>query len=397
VLRSRSLAVVLLALGLPLVPCAALFAAPREVRVSDRAGLLRALDQAKAGTRILLAPGVYAGGLHIKELRGKDRAPILIAAANPKNKPLIRGGTSGLHLSDPQHVELRDLIFEGATGNGLNIDDGGSKDSLAIGVTLTGLVVRDVGPRGNSDGIKLSGVQRSRIHGCRIERWGSGGSAIDMVGCQDMHIQRCRIGPARANTASGIQAKGGSRRVRIGLCAFVDAGGRAVNAGGSTGMAYFRPKPEGFEAKDIRVEDCTFSGGDAAVAFVGCDGATVRHNVIYRPRRWVLRILQETRGQAFVPCRNGVFEQNVIVFRKDELRAAVNIGPGTHAQTFRFGGNLWFCEDAPETTQARVKLPVRETKGVYGEDPQLKNPEGGDLTVLRKGARPTVGPRVRGP
>ena len=40
-----------------------------------------------------------------------------------------------------------------------------------------------------------------------------------------------------------------------------------VNIGGSTGRAYFRPRPEGFEAKDITVEDCTFVGSGAA--FVG--------------------------------------------------------------------------------------------------------------------------------
>ena len=370
-------------------------AKPREVRVKDRPGLERALRSARPGTRILLAPGTYDGGLHIAGLHGKDRRRILIAAADPKKKPVIRGGTSGLHLSDPSHVELRDLVFEGARGNGLNIDDGGSKDTPAFDVTLTNLTVRNVGPKGNADGIKLSGVQRGALNGCRIERWGSGGSAIDMVGCEGMHIQRCRIGPARADTANGIQAKGGSRRIRIGLCAFVDAGGRAVNAGGSTGMEYFRPKPEGFEAKDVTVEDCTFSGGQAAVAFVGCDGATVRHNVIHRPRRWVLRILQETRADGFVPCRNGVFEQNVVVFRKDELRSVVNIGPGTHAQTFRFGGNLWFCEDAPKETRARVKLPTAEKDGLYGKDPQLKDPAKGDFTFPRKGSLKRVGPRTQ--
>ena len=37
------------------------------------------------------------------------------------------------------------------------------------------------------------------------------------------------------------------------------------------------------------------------VAFVGVDGATVRHNTIYRPRRWGLRILQENRAAGLRP------------------------------------------------------------------------------------------------
>ena len=391
----RSLHAVLLAAALLGTHAGGAGAAPAPVRVKDRAGLERALRAAKAGTTILLAPGTYEGGLHVADLRGVDGLPILLAAEDPKTPPVFRGGTSGLHLSDPQHVELQDLVFEGAGGNGLNIDDGGSLDSPAVDVTLTRLVVRDVGPQGNCDGIKLSGVQRSFVQDCTLERWGAGGSAIDMVGCHDMRIERCTIGPARAATATGIQAKGGSRRVRIGFCSFVDAGGRAVNAGGSTGMAYFRPQPQGFEAQDITVEDCTFSGGDAAVAFVGCDGATVRHNVIYRPRRWVLRILQETRAEGFVPCRNGVFEHNVVVFRSDELRAAVNIGPGTYAQSFRFAHNVWYCADAPATTASLVKLPVREAGGLYGTDPKLRDPQARDFRFERKGALREAGPRTR--
>jgi hypothetical protein len=190
-------------------------AAPGTVRVADRAGLERALLEAVPGTRILLAPGTYAGGLHAVRLRGTREQPILIAAAEPSEPPVIRGGSTGLHLSDPRHVQLRDLVFEGSRGNGLNVDDAGSKDTPALGVALTRLTVRDVGPRGNCDGIKLSGVDGSTLEDCRIERWGSGGSAVDMVGCHDVTVAGCRIGPARGDGANGIQAKGGSRGIRV--------------------------------------------------------------------------------------------------------------------------------------------------------------------------------------
>ncbi|MDJ0520566.1 MAG: right-handed parallel beta-helix repeat-containing protein [Planctomycetota bacterium] len=370
-------------------------AAPREIRVKDRAGLVRALDRAKAGTTILLAPGVYAGGLYAAKLRGEPKRSIVIAAAEPKKPPVFRGGTSGIQLSQCVSVELRDLVFEGATGNGLNIDDGGAKGEGARDLRLTRITVRNVGPGGNRDGIKLSGIDGATIRECRIERWGSGGSAIDMVGCHDVEVSRCRIGPARGDFASGIQAKGGSHWIRILQCTFTDAGGRGVNAGGSTGLAYFRPADANYEASRIVVENCIFSGGLTPIAFVGCDGATFRNNLVYRPRRWALRILQESRDKRFVRCRNGVIESNLVVFRSDELRSAVNIGPGTLAHTFRFAGNGWFCEDAPATTKARIKLPTREKDGVYGVDPKLKDPSNGDFTFARKGQLKGVGPRQR--
>jgi hypothetical protein len=126
------------------------------------------------------------------------------------------------------------------------------------------------------------------------------------------------------------------------------------------------------------VEGCTFVGQQAPVAFVGVDGAVVRFNTIYRPRAWVFRILQETRGEDFVPCRNGVFARNLIVYRRDEIRSAVNIGPGTAPETFRIERNYWYAEDGPDRSQPR--LPVAESDGRGGKDPLLGGPAGGDYS-----------------
>jgi hypothetical protein len=118
----------------------------------------------------------------------------------------------------------------------------------------------------------------------------------------------------------------------------------------------------------------------AAVSFVGVDGATVRYNTIYRPRRWAIRILQETREPGFVPCRNGRFTDNLVVFRSGEwFEGGVNIGPATAPHTFTFARNWWYCEDAPE--RSKPVLPVSEKEGVYGVNPRLRALESGDLSV----------------
>jgi hypothetical protein len=181
--------------------------------------------------------------------------------------------------------------------------------------------------------------------------------------------------------------KGGSSGILVQRCRFEDAGGRAVNIGGSTGLPYFRRRPQGYEARDITVEDCTFSGSMAPVAFVGVDGAVVRHNTIYRPTRWAVRILQENQGADFVPSRNGRFENNIVAFRSDELRAPVNVGGGTAPETFTFAGNLWHCLDRPADTRRLVQLPVAETRGRYGVDPQFAAPAQGDLHVRAREAQ----------
>ncbi len=353
--------------------------------VENSEELRNALSKAGPGTTIHLSPGNYQGGVHASGLLGAPGRPIIIEAADPANPPSFEGGANSIQLSRPVHVELRNLILTGATGNGLNIDDGGTFETPAQHLVLNNLVVRDVGPEGNRDGIKLSGVVDFRIENCTIERWGRGGSAIDMVGCHRGEVVGSTFRHEEdADNANGVQAKGGSTEIPVKNCRFENAGGRALNIGGSTGMAYFRPKPLGYEAKAITVEDNMIIGSMAPVAFVGVDGAVVRHNTIYRPRRWALRILQETQHPDFVPSRNGQFTDNIIAFRSEELNTAINIGSGTAPETFTLARNVWYCLDDPARSQPR--LPIPEEAGIYGVDPEFQDPENGNLQ-LRSGSR----------
>lgn len=350
------------------------------VTVSTSDELRRVAAAAIPGVTILLKPGEYGGGITLDGLRGAEGKPIVIAGADPDHPPRIVGG-SGVHLVNPAYLELRDVVIERSGGNGLNIDDGGSMKHSAGSITVRRVVVRDLTSKGNLDGIKLSGLRSFTIDTCTIERWGSGGSGIDMVGCAEGKIIGCtlRCDPA-APPSSGIQAKGGTRDVVIERCRFEHAGDRSVNLGGSTGMAYFRPQPPpGYEAKNLTVRFCTFIGSQAPISFVGCDGALVERNTFYRPRKWVMRILQETTAEGFVPCRNGRFERNVIVFRSDEVRTFANVGPNTKPDTFTFAGNWWYCVDRPASS--RPQLPTVERDGVYGRDPQLVDPERGDVSI----------------
>ena len=298
--------------------------------------LRTAVANARPGRRIRVAPGTYAGGLAFQGVAGAKDRPVVLEAEDAAHPPVFRGGTNGFQFTDAAWLELRGLVFEGATGNGLNLDDGGTPDTPAHHVVLRDLVVRDVGPDGNRDGIKLSGLLDFRVEGCTVERWGRGGSAVDMVGCQRGLIEgnTFRHEPG-ADQASGVQGKGATRDVTIRRNRFEHAGSRAVNAGGSTGLAFFRPPLEAwkgpkFEAKDLVVEGNTFVGSATPVAFVGVDGAVFRFNTVYLPGRWALRVLQETREPGFVPARGGVVTDNVFAFRSDRwAEGGVNVGSGT--------------------------------------------------------------------
>jgi hypothetical protein len=338
-----------------------------EIRVTDDAGLARALREARAGDVVRVAPGAYRGGL-FATLQGEQDRPIVIEGSDPDNPPVIKGGTSGLQISGGRYVTLRNLTFLGATGNGLNIDDGGAGRPPAVGISIERVRVGDVGPRGNTDGIKLSGLSRFRVADCVVEGWG--GNAIDLVGCSDGVIERCVVrGKDGFDSATGPQLKGGTHNVTIRHCFFDHAGQRAVNAGGSTGLPYFRPIDAAYEARDLTIEHNVFVGSTAPVAFVGVDGALFRNNTLVDPGKWVLRILQESTDKRFVRCRNVRFERNLIVYKRAAVRTVVNIGPNTSPESFSFTGNWWWCSDGPT---APPLLPTAERDGVVGRDPRLK-------------------------
>jgi hypothetical protein len=350
--------------------------AERIVKVTTDDALQAAVRAAQPGDRIQVAAGHYRPGMYVARLAGTAAAPIVIEGADENSPPLFEGGAQAWHLSACQYVTLRNIAVRGQSSNGINADDGGVLDRPVHHLVFEKIRVTDVGPKGNHDAIKLSGVTDFVVRDCHLEGWG--GQAPDMVGCHRGLIENCRfVGKAGYSMNTGPQCKGGSSQITIRRCTFLNAADRGVQIGGSTGLAFFRPKGALYEAKDITVEGCTFVGCQAPVAFVGVDGAVVRYNTFYRPAKWVMRILQETTAPGFVPCRNGRYEHNLIVFRRADVAAFVNIGPNTKPESFTFADNWWYCEDRPAAS--KPQLPAAETGGVYGIDPRLTDPQKNDF------------------
>jgi hypothetical protein len=320
--------------------------------------LSAALKSLESGDVLMIGPGEYPGGHSIRGIQN-----LTVEALDPMTPPLFRGGTQAWQFSRCDGLTLRHLDCRGQTGNGVNIDDGGVRDRPVKGIRVEDLRVEDIGPRGNFDAIKCSGLQYLRIERCAISGWG--GQAIDLVGCSEVLIRECRItGKEGFSQHTGPQFKGGANKIVIEKCTILDAGERPIQAGGSTGMDYFRPAGARYEAKDIIIRNNTIEGGTCATAFTGVDGAEFSGNTILRPSKWIFRILQETRVDGFAPCRNVRVSHNQITFKRAQVTNELNIGEGTAADTFHFEGNHWWAEDQPEAS--RPRLPVAEIDGRYG-------------------------------
>lgn len=332
------------------------------------ASLSRAVRGVPPGTEIVLLPGIHASNQYIENLTGSQDAPIRITGVDYTTVK-FDGGGQAIHLVDPKYVVLQNFTVTNMTGNGINIDDKGDYTTPAEYVIVRNIHVSRIGPTGNRDGIKLSGLDRFRVEHCVITQAGEGGSAIDMVGCHEgviahNHIYDCG--------SSGVQAKGGSSDILVYANRFENIGERAINAGGSTGMIFFRPLDAPYEAARITVIANIFTGSNAPVAFVGIENALVAHNTFYKPQRWCFRILQENLDAQLIRCRNNVVVNNIFVI-DSQLSTYVNIGPNTHPDTFVIDNNLWFHTQNPRFRGP--ELPVSHPNSIIQLDPLMLDPE----------------------
>lgn len=328
------------------------------------ANVAPAAQEALPGDTILLHTGVYDGGQYISGLQGTADAPVTFLAA-PGETVVVRGGNECWHLTDVRHVRIEGITFREAGTNLVNIDDGGSYDTPTLHVAIVNCEFRDNAPTtGNADLLKLSGVDSFHVERCRFYNNSSAsGSGIDMVGCHNGSITGSSFG---SFISTSIQAKGGSRFIRIEANRFTDGGSRMINIGGSTGAPYFRPADVNYEAADIDVfSNIAVTSGP--VAFVGCVNARVVNNTFYRPVRYALRILQETTTPGFLECGDNTFRNNIVVVDNSIAGYSINTGPDTRPETFTFSHNLWFNVDNPNWSGPN--LPVEESAGLTGFDP----------------------------
>jgi hypothetical protein len=335
-----------------------------------------AIQNIRAGDAIRLLPGTYTNGAYIQNVAGNSNAPIWFGGVPNEPKPVFSG--AGLHLSRLRYFVLENIEVTGTKSNGVNCDDGGdfANSNATRHVVFRNLNIHDTGSGGNQDGLKISGVNDFFVLDSEFARTSAGGSAIDHVGCHGGVIARCTF----TEGGNSIQCKGGAADIEIRSCRFIAPRDRAINIGGSTGLTLFRPPlttnaPNG-EARNIRVIANVFQDTVITpIAYVGAVDCLVANNTIINPKRWIIRILQETvsqKGYEFVPCGRNAFVNNLVYYNGADVSVPVNIGSNTAAETFEFSNNLWFDHNNPR--RSKPQLPAAEMDGIYGLDPLLKNP-----------------------
>lgn len=322
----------------------------------------------------ILIKGTLTKGDKISNLKGTPNNWIYIIGVD---NATYSGGNTALQLSDCEYLYILNMTIEGQKLNGMNIDDAGTYDSPTHHIKIDNCTFRDMTGTGNNDLLKLSGFEDFEITNCTFLNGSPGGSGIDMVGCHNGLIANNYFEDMGSNC---IQAKGGTRDIHITRNMFINGGNRAINIGGSTGLAYFRPQDAKTESQDMSVYANIFVGGECAVAFVGTVNSQVYNNTIVGSRKWVFRILQETVDpDRFLSCGDNSFYNNLVQF-DDSLSMTVNIGSNTRPETFKFYNNLWYKEkDQPWNHN----LPAKDSNSFTEYNPKLSEKYGYDIYPIK--------------
>jgi hypothetical protein len=346
-------------------------------------GLEAAAADARPGDTILFRSGTHSGGAFVADLQGTPDAWITITG---EAGALISGGGNAFQLSDPAYLRITHLAFDAQTGNGVNIDDGGTYQTPAMHLLIENCEWRGINATGNNDMLKMSGVDSFTVRECRFIDGSPGGSMIDMVGCHGGLFESNRFENGGSNC---IQAKGGTQYIRIERNEFYNGGQRAINIGGSTGLAYFRPIDAPFEASHVLVIANIFTGAEAPIAYVGAVSCAVVNNTIYLPGKWAVRILQESTDTRFEKCGGNTFLNNIVVLDNRAAAPTFNIGPGTAPETFQFRNNLWYNVD--NGSWGGPNVPTPDMDGLVGQDPRLRAPAlvDGDFSLAQ--GSPAIG------
>lgn len=341
-----------------------------------------AAKTAAPGDTLLLSEGEHAGNNYITGMNGREDAYIYLTSFG---NAVIKGSGESIHLTNCSYIHISNIGITAQTANGINIDDDGAFDKPSKHIIIENCRFYDIAAVGNNDMLKMSGVVSSEIRNCVFSNGAAGGSMIDMVGCHNIVIRGCNFENAGSNS---IQAKGGSSYVTIHRCMFRNGGLRAINIGGSTGSAYFRPPDAQFESSNIYVYSNVFIGGQSAVAFVGTINSIVCNNTIISPSKWTARILQENNNPDFHLCSYNSFVNNICFFGAEAVsEGGINIGPNTLPNTFAFESNLWFNYDNPNWSNLNNSLIHNST--LTRADPDFKAHSQRDYTL--KPSSPAIG------
>lgn len=379
-----ALGVCLLAIG-PAVDCHAQQPKGRQHLVNPGDEWSQLAAQLRPGDEVILLPGVHRPAI-LEDLSGTAERPIVIRSLDTDNIAVINaaigaagagGGRHGLLLRNMKYVVIRNVIVTGASVHGIEASGPNAQvpdaDGRPPSLVLRNVRVERIGPIGRRNAVLLRNLDQVVIERCEFEGWG--GSAIELVACNDVSIQNCSFkGLEDFSQMNAVQIRAGSQRVQVTNCIMIDSGVTGIAIGGTSELTEFRQRSDDsqrHEAGRVRVSDNLFRGGHSAVAFINCDQCSVRNNTIFRPQRWVYLVL-DRKEPYLAATRRSVFASNLVRWEPGDIRQFSHLNEGVSSSGLVLEQNLWWSPDLAQR-RSRMGEPAGSSQlpQVMDVDPKL--------------------------
>ncbi len=346
-------------------------------------------QNAKPGDEIILMPGKHLEA-DIAQLQGTVEQPITIRGLDVDHPALIQAARIGLHIEQPQHVVLRDLVIVGAASRGIELgeeikqsdDKKDAETTVAEGlrygpVQLQRVVIRQTGPEGHRHALGAARIDTLIFDTCTFDGWG--GAAIDVNDCRDIEIKACIFkGRDDHSQLMGIRVDKGSDRILIEFCRFEQAAAQVIVLGDEenstppqTPQSAKPNKVARTLARHITVQQCLFLECGIPITITHSKFVDIRQNTMIRPQGTVVAIRDTVENKQLAPSTDNFFAYNLIVWKEGDLKHLLFVQNPTDTSPILWEENLWW---SPPPTQKMVlveQLGEIDTPQITDVDPKL--------------------------
>lgn len=347
------------------------------------ASVRKAATQLVPGDEVRVAAGHYGCNVFVNVQATADHPVWIHSSDGPLQAVLDCGGTQyGVMFGQASYVALDGFdIGNTSLSHVVHVNSGPLNNGFPDHILITHNHLHHAG----LTCIKMSGgwnvdVIDNELDHSQDQGPQNQGQLLDMVGAQDVRVIGNRLHDVVDQP--GIQAKGGSTDVLIDRNVVTAADG-GINLGGVTAPDSFYPPDADYEGLRVVATNNVLVSTQVAAAFWGChDCAFTNNSVVMTDPHQPVRFHNGTTPTGGVSTvQNPQLIDNLFSFatRPQDL---LNATPLDNAATLVQSHNLFYCATRP-IAEVFSDIPVGDasTGTLLDVDPQLTDPESGDLTL----------------
>ncbi|MFK7960001.1 MAG: hypothetical protein AB8G96_05690 [Phycisphaerales bacterium] len=326
----------------------------RQHLVKPGQSLISIIEQAGPGDEIILWSGTYRG-LSLRNVHGAPGRPIVIRGLDPDDPPVIEGGAWGIRMLGASHVELRDLVIVRPRIDGIEIAPDETTGKPVGPIEIVRVKIEDVGERAGRHGVRIVHGNSIRMREVTVHGWT--GSAVELVGCHDVIIERCVFEGRDRGEMIGLRLRAGTADAVVRRTVMARTGRGGIVLGGRSRdhehrmLARYADDGVRWEVAGITLDQVAVTDCEVGLTLLGLVDGSFNRMSIVDPTRAFMRFGRPQENDSVPSIRNAAIDTSLFFATGADVVPG-EYGAGASADGLSLGGNLWWrsgAEWTPET------------------------------------------------